>query len=153
MSSEKKRKSVIVLMTPMIEVTSVYVELILRFKGEKYLNFIKKYYRICDTDTNWKLSINIGAITDIEHNNRHIYLHRSGSNTYIDLDFSLVPRDLERLKHFFDEMRKDVILYRFDTDYFNEDTDYFNEDTDYFDEEWIGFTKDLDIITNGVKDL
>ena len=140
MSSEKKRKSVIVLMTPAIEVTSEHGELIFRFKGEKYLKF-DICQRICRTGV-----VN-DAITDIEYNNRHVYLHRSDSNTYVDLDFSLVPRELERLKQVFDEMRKDVILYRSYTD------DDYDEGTYYFDEEWIDFTKDLDIITNGIKDL
>lgn len=147
MSSEKKRKSIVVLMTPMIEVTSGHGELILRFKGEKYLKFIDVHREFCDISTRLKLFINTHTMTDIEHNNRHIYLHRSGSNTYIDLDFSLVPRELERLKQVFDEMRKDVILFRDDAD------DDYDEDTYYFDEEWIDFTKDLDIITNGIKDL
>ena len=48
-------------------------------------------------------------------------------------------------------MCKDVILYQ--NDIFN--NGYFNyiENKKYFDEEWIDFTKDLDIITNGIKDL
>jgi hypothetical protein len=151
MSSEKKRKSVIVLMTPAIEVTSGHGELILRFKGKKYLKFIDVHREFCDISTKLKLFINTGAITDIEHNNQHIYLHRSGSNTYVDLDFSLIPRELERLKQFFDEMCKDVILYQ--NDIFN--NGYFNyiENKKYFDEEWINFIEDLGIITNGVKDL
>ena len=145
MASEKKRKSIVVLMTPTVEVISEYTELTFKFKGEKYLKFIEKYHKLYGSDARLKHFVSIDAITDIEHNNRHIYLYRSGSNTYVDLDFSLVPKKLEQLKQFFDEMRKDVILCR---DIVDIEYQYY-----YLDKNWIDFIEDLGIITNGVKDL
>ena len=87
------------------------------------------------------LTISQDAITAIEYCNKHVYIHRSNSQSYVDLNFELVPYMLESTRKIFDNIQNDIIKYPRSFNSINHHLGV--DDDDGFDDGWCIFIDNL----------
>ena len=105
MTSEQVKTRLHVVVTPTIRFILDYDSIKFIFTGKKYTEteFRSEY-------DGWENFLSFELITDfiddIEYNDYHIYLHKSGADTYIDLDFNLAHFMWDDTKKIFDKILK-----------------------------------------------
>ena len=149
MSSEIEKCRVAVLVTPVI-----------KFSIDKQCcTFVMTKTKKFDITTNTNglsvfdsltARVFISSISCAEYYNNHIYLHRAGSHTYIDLDFSLIhailPEQAKNVCVSIKELRKQID----GNDLESGDNSIYNDNyTDY--EDWDEFIDDIKYIYHGLK--
>ena len=101
MTSNMKKGCVCVVMTPAIEINVHGNYFIIKFTGNKYIKLQNAYYDATGDVCALKIRMNLSSVTGAEYCDRHLYLYRANADTYLDLDFSLVPNMIESVKKIF----------------------------------------------------
>lgn len=141
MTSNMKKGCVCVVMTPAIEINVHGNYFIIKFTGNKYIKLQNAYYDATGDVCALKIRMNLSSVTGAEYCDRHLYLYRANADTYLDLDFSLVPNMIESVKKIF---RIDLavhghsIYYDYVNDANDDDSDD-DGDNKIFDENWRNF--------------
>ena len=143
MTSSIKKECVRVVMTPAIEINVHSNDFIIKFTGNKYIKLQNAFYDATGDVCALKIRVHLISVTGVEFRDRHIYLYRAGADTYLDLDFSLVPYMMESVKKIFHidlAVRGHSIYYDYVKDA-NDDAndDNSDEDNKIFDERWRKF--------------